>query len=93
MSNKEYGSLTKHGKFRTKPGAMADKWMSTTYDDAVTWGTKFHGEGNFRIVKIKVPTSSLSKMYHVPMLDNIGPAYSAHYNYLNEIMLGFGRVL
>ena len=35
MSDAELGSLTKHKKFKTIDGAMAEKFMSTSYDDAI----------------------------------------------------------
>jgi len=93
MSDAEYGSLTKYGKFKYKLGTMQDKWMATTYDDAITWGDKLMGQGNFRVVEIRVPTSSLIKMNFANSLDGVGRAYSAHYKYLNKIMIGFKRLL
>ena len=94
MSNEEYGRLIKHNKFKHKLGTMQDKWMATSYDDAVKWGNTLLGEGNFRIVKIKVPTSSLKNMHFADYaLDGIGRAYCAHYQYLNEVMINFLRVL
>ena len=93
MSNEEYGSLTKHKKFILKEGKMAEKFMATNYDDALSWGTKFYPDGNFRIVEIRVPTKSLYLMKYYSFLDDIGTAYSAYYKYLNSVMKGFARVL
>ncbi len=91
MSDAEYGSLTKHGKFRPKAGTMNEKWMATSVDDAVTWGNKLNGAGNFNVVEIRVSTTS--GMNYKTMLDGVGPAYSAHYKYLNKIMTGFTKIL
>lgn len=94
MSDAEYGSLTKHGRFKHKLGTMQDKFMATSIDDAVTWGNKMMGSGNFNVVEIRVATSSLKGMqYYNYALDGIGKAYSAHYTYLNKVMLGFRRIL
>ena len=94
MSDAEYGSLTKHGRFKHKLGTMQDKFMATSIDDAITWGNKMMGEGNFMVVEIRVSTSSLQGMqYYNYALDGIGKAYSAHYTYLNKVMLGFRRVI
>ena len=94
MSNEEYGSLTKYNEFRHKLGTMQDKWLATSYDDAKKWGNTLMGEGNFRVVKITVPTNSLKNMFYVNYsLDGIGMAYCANYKYLNEVMISFTRVL
>ena len=94
MSNAEYGDLTKHGIFGVKNGTMAEKWMATTYDDAVAWGKLLYGEADFRIVEITVPTKSLNGMYYADYaLDGIGHAYCANYKYLNEVMISFRRML
>ena len=94
MSNEEYGSLTKYNEFRHKLGTMQDKWLATSYDDATKWGNTLMGEGNFRVVKITVPTNSLKNMFYVNYsLDGIGMAYCANYKYLNEVMISFTRVL
>ena len=93
MSNAEFGSLTKYKKFKTVKGAMHDKWFTTSFDDAVTWAKNYYPDGGFKIVKVTVPTSSLKKMHAVAAIDGIGQSYAAHYKLLNEIMLGFWRVL
>ena len=94
MSDAEYGSLTKHGRFKHKLGKMQDKCLATTLEDAVTWGDRMMGSGNFIVIEIRVPTSSLKGMqFYDYLLDGIGRAYSAHYTYLNKVMLGFRRIL
>lgn len=44
MSDAELGSLTKHKKFKTIDGAMAEKFMATSYDD------RLNGEMHFMVM-------------------------------------------
>lgn len=86
MSEGEYTSLMDAGKFTPNDRAMETKWFATTSDDTAEWRKLFYPDGNYRMVEIEVPTSSLDDMYFVNKLDNIGPAYNAEQDVINNAM-------
>ena len=77
MSEAEYDSVMTHGKFVPYDRAMEEKWFATTAEDATKWADIFYPDGNYKMLEIEVDTNALSQMYYNQHLDNIGPAYCA----------------
>jgi hypothetical protein len=89
MSQNEYDSIMSiGGKFTPYDYAMEEKWFATTPQDAAQWGSKFYPDGNYRMIEIEMPSSTLNQMYYNNHLDGIGPAYSGGINLLNSFMKG-----
>lgn len=92
MSEGEYNSLVKSGQFTQYDKAMESKWFATNAKDAAEWGKKFYPNGNYKMVEIEVPKDSLSQMYNVNKLDNIGPAYNAERDFINSVIKSIKEV-
>ncbi len=88
MSLDEFNSLMKNGKFILYDRAMDTKWFATNAEDAAKWAKSFYKDGNYKMVEVTVPTSSLDDMYFAEKLDNIGPAYNAERDLINRVMIG-----
>ncbi len=84
MSQDEYDSIMANNKFVQYDNAMYDKWFATSKENAEKWGSIFYPDGNYRMVQIEVSNSSLSQMHYNQHLDNIGPAYCASIDLLEE---------
>lgn len=93
MSDKEYNSLMKNGKFTQYDNAMETKWFATNTEDANAWGKLFYPDSNYKMVEVTVPTRSLEDMYFVNKLDNIGPAFNAEREFINSVMEAFKEVI
>jgi hypothetical protein len=93
MSEEEYSSLMKAGKFEPFEKAMEGKWFATTAEDAAQWGKTFYPKGNYKVVKVTVPKNALDGMYFGGKnLDGIGPAYYAERDFINQMMLSLKEV-
>ena len=66
--------------------AMDKKWFATILCHAQQWGKLFYPDGICDIIEITLPARARDYMFHVNMLDNIGPAYAADVNLLNKIV-------
>lgn len=87
VSTAEYEKLMSGESFNTVPGAMESKWLSTNIDDANQWGNAMDFGGEYKIIEITVPESVIDDMYYAgPNLDNIGSAYNANSDLLNQFI-------
>ena len=87
MCKEEYLSFVEAGnKFVEYEYSMSGKWFATCHGDAEKWGKLFYQTQDYCILVITVLTDALKYMFHLRMLDNIGPAYSADVVLLNKIV-------
>ena len=87
MCKDEYLSIVEAGnKFVEHEYSMGGKWFATSHSDAEKWGRLFYQNQDYCILEITVLTDALKYMFHLRMLDNIGPAYSADVLLLNKIV-------
>ena len=92
MSEGEYNSLMDAGEFLPYDKAMESKWFATTAEDATEWGKLFYPDGNYKMVEVQVPTSSLDDMFYMEKLDGIGPAYNAEPSVINNVIEGLKEI-
>ena len=92
-SHAEYQSIKSSGKFSSPIGTMEEKWFLTTKQNSLKWAKLFYQNGDFKIVKIRVPKSSLDKFYYNANIDGIGPGYSINVNILNQIVKSIRWIL
>jgi len=70
--------------FRQGPNSFeSGKWFAETPEAAAQWGDWLHGPGNYEIIEVEVPTSTVDQFMRVPRLDGIGPAIYAPLGPLN----------
>ncbi|MDR2167271.1 MAG: hypothetical protein LBE35_05405 [Clostridiales bacterium] len=87
MSVAEWESLSVNGhKFSNYDFAMEKKWFATSHNHARMWGELFYPDGIYRIIEITLADIALDYMFHVKLLDNIGPAYAADIEMLNKVV-------
>ena len=99
MNINEYNKLEKTKKLSVAKGTMEMKWFATNKIDAKRWQNKFveddQAAGRYigfmkqKIVKITVPQDALAGMLYKRDLDSIAPAYCAHYQYINAVMISW----
>ena len=88
MSGGEYNSLMKNGNFQPYDKAMEGKWFATNPENAAKWGETFYPNGDFKMVEVTVPKSSLEGMYYGGnKLDGIGSVYYAERDYINQVLM------
>jgi hypothetical protein len=83
VSEAELRQLLETGQFHQGPNALGGKWFAESAADAVTWGERLNGPGNFRVIEVELPKSVADKLPRRPRLDSIGPARYAELEQLD----------
>ena len=86
VSEEEYEQIMKTGKFEASPNSLGGKFFAEQYKDAVKWGDKLQGEGNYKIITLKVDSGVQYSRWD--RLDAIGPARYYELEYLNKGIIG-----
>jgi hypothetical protein len=87
VSEAELSAILLTGRFNQGPNSVGGKYFAETLEDAKNWGRLLNGEGNFRIVAVKIPKKRADKFYTFPSLDGIGPARYAELDELADVMI------
>lgn len=73
----EYKDLLMQQAFKAGVNSLEGKFFATTLENAIKWGTRLEGKGNFRVVKAYVPRDVEKILMRWDSLDGIGPAVYA----------------
>jgi len=85
VSEVEFHQVMKTGRFAVAPNTLEGKFFAETVSDAAKWGERLQGRGNFRIVEVKVPTTTADQLMRWERLDGIGPARYAELDQLTGV--------
>lgn len=77
VSQAEFDSMIRTGKFTQGPNSLEGKWFAESYDNARLHGNALEGAGNYKIIQADLPTNAPS-FFRVQNLDNRGPAVYLH---------------
>jgi RHS repeat-associated protein len=86
VGEEELQQLMETGVFQS-PGSAEGKYFATTLEDAMTWGERLMGEGNYRVIQLDLPSELVEQFYAWERLDTIGPAYYATLEQLKDLIL------
>jgi RHS repeat-associated protein len=75
VSEAEFTQVMKTGAFEAGPNSLGGKFFAGSAADAAKWGEALNGAGNFKILQVELPTSTLKQMMYWQRLDAIGPAW------------------
>jgi hypothetical protein len=90
VSEAEYQSILKTGKFTQGPNSLEGKWFSGSLEGAKLHGNALHGVGNYRIIEADVPRNAPS-LFWQPNLDGRGPARYLDMEDLKDVNPRIGR--
>ena len=75
VSEAEFTQVMKTGAFEAGPNSLGGKFFAGSAADAAKWGEALNGAGNFKVLQVELPTSTVGQMMHWQRLDGIGPAW------------------
>ena len=85
VSDAELKSIQSTGQFSAGPNSYeSGKFFAESASDAATWGTRLDGAGNFNVIQVKLPTSTVNSFQYWERLDGIGPARLGPIDVLNS---------
>ncbi len=75
VSAAEHSDVVASGAMKAGENSFATgKWFAESADDAMTWGRRMDGEGQFRVLQVTFPRSVADQFMRYERLDGIGPA-------------------
>lgn len=77
VSAGEFEQVLSTGTFQAGANSLGGKFFAESAADASRWGDALNGPGNYKILEVTLPTSSVNQMMYWPRLDAIGPAWYA----------------
>jgi hypothetical protein len=87
VSVEEFQSITALGGMSCIPGSLEGKWFAEYKRDAISWGQRFYGIGNFHVITVEVEEQYANRFFRREKLDNIGPGRFADFEQMRSITI------